>query len=292
MNCYNEYGKAAYVKITEGKIVAKEGSNIDIVFAANNDGEKVAVIEEKGNIEQGFTAIQPVADKNETREGGISLVYSVDGTTAAQMSEEEKTAKLSEQEADIQEDVKEAVDKLAGEEVVADPNAENYVARVGTQGYFTFKAAVEAAQEGEVIWVLKDEIILQDDIGELVQEGPNAGEIQYGLTNEVRLSTDTTIEFGQYSISLLSGGKISRNGHALTFVGNSLGTGVYNCQDLGDDEFTSSGTTASVLVDLEYYKPTNEMRKAFYYSSTAKKWVNGRYVTAGGAGMIEGEDEF
>ena len=180
----------------------------------------------------------------------------------------------------------EAIDELAGEEVAEDPNAENYVARIGVKGYLTLKAAVDAAKENEVIWILKEEIVLNDDIGELVQDGPEAGQIQYGLANEVKLTCNTTFVLGQYSISLLSGGKISRNGKSLTFVGTS--TGIYNCQNLEDNEFTSTGTSATVLVDLVYTSYTNQFQKTFSYNSDAGHWVSGDYIIGGGANPVVG----
>lgn len=52
MNCYNEYGKAAYVKVTEGKVVVKNGGEIKVVYAANTDSTKVEVTKEtRGAIE-------------------------------------------------------------------------------------------------------------------------------------------------------------------------------------------------------------------------------------------------
>ena len=41
MNCYNEYGTAAYVKVTEGKVVVKEGGNISILFLNNSNSSSV-----------------------------------------------------------------------------------------------------------------------------------------------------------------------------------------------------------------------------------------------------------
>ena len=268
-NCYNEFGKAAYVKLSQGKVTAKDGGEIKVVFATNEDASKVLVTKEgDATIEEAYTTAEIIDTTNQSN-GGIPLTYSVEGNPVTEES--------------IQDVVEEAVDELAGEEVAADPEAENYAARVGTKGYYTFKAAVDAAQEGEIVWILKDRIFLVDDIGEIVQEGPNAGEIQYGLRNEVKLSVDTTIEFGQYSISFLEGGKITRGDHTLTFVGHTSGSGIYNCQELEDEEgYTSTGITASILVDLAYHQYENELQKAFYYSESAGRWIDGNYAIGGG----------
>ena len=103
MNCYNEYGKAAYIKVTEGKVVAKAGGTIEVVFAANNDKDAVAVIKEnQGTIEKGLTVIQPVSDTNEARTNGIPLEYSVDGATAATKTTEQLATELETREAAVE----------------------------------------------------------------------------------------------------------------------------------------------------------------------------------------------
>ena len=84
MNCYNEYGSAKYVKVTEGKVVAKANGTINIAFADNTDGNKVAVIEETaGTIDNGYTRVEEVDTTNQSREDGIPLTYAiyVDETT-------------------------------------------------------------------------------------------------------------------------------------------------------------------------------------------------------------------
>ena len=78
MNCYNEYGNSKYIKLTEGKVVAKANGNINIVFADNNDGSKVAVIKEtNGNISSGYTRVEEVDTANKARENGIELTYAI-----------------------------------------------------------------------------------------------------------------------------------------------------------------------------------------------------------------------
>ena len=99
MNCYNEYGKAAYIKVTEGKVVAKAGGTIEVVFAASNDKDAVAVIKEtNGTIEKGLTVIEPVSTTNEARTNGIPLEYSVDGETAATKTPEQLATELETRE--------------------------------------------------------------------------------------------------------------------------------------------------------------------------------------------------
>lgn len=81
MNCYNEYGTAAYIKVTEEKVVAKAGGKIEVVFANNTDSSKVAVAKEStGTIERGLTTVQ-VVDENNFANYAVHLEYSADGET-------------------------------------------------------------------------------------------------------------------------------------------------------------------------------------------------------------------
>ena len=81
MYCYNEYGKAAYIKVTEGKVVAKSGGKIEVVFANNTDSSKVAVAkEDNAIIEKGLTTVQVVSDDN-LYNYEVLLEYSADGET-------------------------------------------------------------------------------------------------------------------------------------------------------------------------------------------------------------------
>ena len=276
MNCYNEFGNAAYVKLLEGKLVAKDGGSITVVFATNADANKVLVTkEDNAEVEQAYTTAEVIDTTNQAN-GGIPLTYRVDDEDVTEES--------------IQDNVEEAVEEMAAEQVAEDPNAENYVARIGGKGYFSLKSAVDSAKPGEVIWIIKEEIALIDDIGSIIQEGPEAGQWQYGLKNEVKLSCDTTIILGSYNIVLLENGKISLNGNKLTLVGNEYATGIYNCQKLEDDEFVSTNTSAQVLVDLCYYEPDEDMRKGFYYDNSVGHWIVGSYLIGGGQSVSGGED--
>ncbi len=51
MNCYNEYGTAAYVKVTEGRVVVKAGGEIAVAYASTASAE---VVVEGGAVEQNF----------------------------------------------------------------------------------------------------------------------------------------------------------------------------------------------------------------------------------------------
>ena len=88
MNCYYEKGQASYVKVTEGKVVASAGGIIDVVFANNTDGSKVAVIKETNAIiNTGYTSVEATHTVNVARPNGIGLTYSIDGISASDFVE-------------------------------------------------------------------------------------------------------------------------------------------------------------------------------------------------------------
>ena len=64
MNCYNEYGSAAYVKVTGGKVVAKDGGKINVLFANNDTSSNVVAITDGGLIEQGYTLADDAGSSN------------------------------------------------------------------------------------------------------------------------------------------------------------------------------------------------------------------------------------
>ena len=136
MNCYNEYGKASYVKVAEGKIVAKAGGTISIAFAANTDGSKVAVIEEtQGTIETGYTTQQPTHDANIAREGGIELVYSITGISPADL--EEYIVSKGEEEVELAQAVEDPIIANSDGETTSNPTgifADPFIIEEGTIG--------------------------------------------------------------------------------------------------------------------------------------------------------------
>ena len=74
-NCYNEFGTSSYAKVTEGKLVAKNGGVIKVAFANNTDSTKVAVAKEgNGIIEKGLTTVEEVDTANYTNYG-VHLEY-------------------------------------------------------------------------------------------------------------------------------------------------------------------------------------------------------------------------
>ena len=156
MNCYNEFGKSGYVKLSQGKVIAKQGSNIGVVFATNSDADAVCVAKEgNGAIEQAYTTAESIDTANQNK-GGIPLAYTIDDQPVTEQAVEEVAV--------------DAIDELAGEEVAEDPNVNSYVARIGTEGFVTFQAAYNAAVSGNKI-VLLQNVLLGDIVeGNFAQE--------------------------------------------------------------------------------------------------------------------------
>ena len=64
MNCYNEYGTAAYVKVTAGKVVVKAGGEIAVAFANNENSANAVVTVDGGSVEQGYTLAADAGSSN------------------------------------------------------------------------------------------------------------------------------------------------------------------------------------------------------------------------------------
>lgn len=64
MNCYNEYGTAAYVKVTAGKVVVKTGGEIAVAFVNNDSSANAVVTVDGGSVEQGYTLAADAGSSN------------------------------------------------------------------------------------------------------------------------------------------------------------------------------------------------------------------------------------
>ena len=210
MNCYYETGTASYVKITEGKVVAKDGGSIEVAFASNLDGSKVAIVEDNGNVETGYTIVQPVADANEQREGGIALTYSIDGEHAASATPEEISAAST------------AIE-TTGELAVASktgvqPAGLDYTAVVKNVGYDSLGEAISAAQAGDTVALLKDVIINQK---------ANDFNISYTTSSTLTvgaglvISKSLTINGNNHNVSTSTKGSLKK-GVSIAIVDNNI----------------------------------------------------------------------
>ena len=64
MNCYNEYGTAAYVKVTAGKVVVKAGGEIAVAFVNNDNSANAVITVDGGSVEQGYTLAADAGSSN------------------------------------------------------------------------------------------------------------------------------------------------------------------------------------------------------------------------------------
>ena len=214
---YHEHGSAGFAEINKGRIVLENDSEIKHIHINKKDSSSfdTVVVEDKGaealpqaitrdeiSLASGSVDVVTVVSSGSEE---VVKVYADGSTGSTQKTETQNAAVASElgqlvldngasekkalDEGAKEEAKTEAVDELAGEEVAGDPDANKYVARIGTKGYVTFKGAVEAAKEGEIIRILASSIVIDSDIGEYTNN-------QYkGLNNVVLIDKDTTIYF-------------------------------------------------------------------------------------------------
>ena len=293
-HCYNEYGKAAYVRLSEGKVVAKAGGTISVVFAANNDKDAVAVLKEnQGIIEKGLTVIQPVSDTNEQRTNGIPLEYSVDGTTAASSTFNYDLA-LESREAAVNEVAEEAIDELASEEVAdMNKNGANYVARIGASYFETFKEALTANTSNKTITLVKD-CYIDENIGNSQLEG--------ALNCKVALDKELTITFkNNAQVFMTNACEFELNDHILNIYfdsscNNTDFSGFMNCsladayhglyQQYWGYRFADNSPLANVYVDFQGIESYAHLNLGLVYNHT-----DGLILGPSGSTNLQYDDE-
>ena len=138
MNCYNEHGTAAYVKVTEGKVVAKNGGKIEVVFVTSANA--IATVD-GGAITAGYTTDAA----NQTNEGIVLEIK--DAETIEALANEK-------------------IDEYIIEELVSENT--NAVARVGKQFFDTVGDAIAATTEDTTIYILKNTSIRAEDFTKAV----------------------------------------------------------------------------------------------------------------------------
>ncbi len=268
MNCYNEYGKAAYVKVTEGKVVAKAGGTISVVFAANNDAEKVAVIKEnQGTITTALTVIQPVSDTNGARENGIALEYSIDGATAASMTDEQKTAAIATRETEVNTVAEAAVEANLIEEIEA---SGLYEARIGATGYATFDEAASSILAGQTLVILKD-IVRVETVSVAVWDKPFNIDLN-NHTYETLSDVDVTLGNNGYKASAFCFAVDGTN--SITIKNGTIKT-----------KYGAPVYSACTTVTLENVKLYQDHE---HYVQTTPEYSSGVRITSNGAVVFDG----
>ena len=198
MKCYNEYGNAAYVKVTEGKVVAKDGGKINILFINNSNSKNSVAIVDGGLIEQGYTLADDAGSSN------IEL---------------SKTA-----EADAEEKGKIAIEDAAKKEAVE--NNPNGVAMTDNKVYDSVAEAIAATQSNEIIILRNADIKASDFVDKNITLIGNENVLTLVENSEHYIKTITTkgtltIDLNGKSLNSKSNSVISVNEGTLTVIDKS-----------------------------------------------------------------------
>ena len=145
-DCYYEYGRTAYAQATKGKIVAKEGGEVTVLYATV---AAVAAVEDGGTIGNAYCVSTSEAEALDT--GYTNFSNSKDGNVTFQYVDEEGNLLNSETINTIGTD---AVEESISEQVLEVDG--QYVSRIEATGYTSLEAAVEAAEVNDTIVLLKD----------------------------------------------------------------------------------------------------------------------------------------
>ena len=183
MNCYNEYGSAAYVKVTEGKVVAKDGGKINVLFANNATSSNVVAVTDGGLIEQGYTLADDAGSSN------IEL-------TTSTIEEVEIIAAEAINDAKVDEAVNRETD-----EANLDKACLNAITNVY---YDSLSEAFNAVQNNETLVMLKDDYTL--DVADLSSAYTlNNKKITLNLNGKKLVSNGSSFEIGQNSELTING---------------------------------------------------------------------------------------
>ncbi len=194
-NCYKEYGESLFLSLFEGKVLAKAGGKIGVVYATNSDPTKVSVVEDGGTIVEGYTTAAEIDTTNQAN-GGIALAYD---KTVAQI---EEIGSLS----------------VASETGVL-PDGMNYAAVVNNVGFDSLKEAIESAKEGDTVSILKDITIAVSDA---------MGEISYYWKNQgASKSRPAGVRYASVGIVIDKSLTINGNGHSITTTTKNTQLGDY-----------------------------------------------------------------
>ena len=270
---YHEFGEVGYAKIANGRLVIEEEAIIDGIYLVANssgdfDGIKLAIVGKaelptlgRANVESGMAdntsklvvEIQTLTSSEGTDDNPEYVWITKNGaevTSTVSSSSTDVSAVVTQPSAaasTVKEEAKESIE----------PISDNSVARIKVTGYESFKSAVESANKGEKIYILKD-FELSNGIGHYSNTTIYSGLYEGSLANEVVLTKDTTITLSSNSqIVMTVGGRINVGDHKLNFVGNSSDVGIINCQQIVDkdgnrDGISVDGKTATITKDLYF----------------------------------------
>ena len=270
---YHENGTTTFLKIASGRVVVNDEAEVGGVYVSSNDA--IVAVETTAELPTVYYSDEVTSFKVQTTNDDGEKQTESD----VAISGETVTTEASEGEQPVPVDVRVKIEKSEQktEEEAGEKAAETVppvgVARIGTTGYSTFKEAVTAAQPGQKIYLI-DDCELSETIGELAQEGPNAGQIVNGLNNEVVLSKDVTFKIlGLTYINLMPNGKFTMNEHTLKLGANTEGAGIAFA-DLDEIIVTLlEGSTyfADITVDIAH-QSTGSVESGNYLRFNGMRW--------------------
>ena len=284
---YHENGTTTFLKIASGRVVVNDEAEVGGVYVSSNDA--IVAVETTAELPTVYYSDEVTSFKVQTTNDDGEKQTESDVT----ISGETVTTEASEGEQPVPVDVRVKIEKSEQktEEEAGEKAAETVppvgVARIGTTGYSTFKEAVTAAQPGQKIYLI-DDCELSETIGEIAQEGPNAGEIVNGLDNEVVLSKDVTFKIlGLTYINLMPNGKFTMNEHTLKLGANTEGAGIAFA-DLDEIIVTLlEGSTyfADITVDIAH-QSTGSVESGNYLRFNGMRWECAAMLVGGGERMF------
>ena len=146
-DCYYEKGTAAFIKLDQGKVVAKTGGTVEVLFTTNATATAVAAIENGGVIKAGYTTGEPIDIANRSNDGGIPLTYVINEMAITG-------------EESIQEIVDIAIDQVAASETDywIDAAADSFAGGDGTElDPYLISSATQLARVAKLINVVNSE---------------------------------------------------------------------------------------------------------------------------------------
>ena len=280
---YHEYGTSTFIKVDTGRVVVNDEAEVGGLYVESNDA--IIAVESTAELPTVYYSDGVDSFKVQTTDGEGEKLTESDVT----ISGETVTTEASEGEQPVPVDVRVKIERSEQktEEEAGEAAAESVppvgVARIGTTGYASFNEAVAAAQPGQKIYLLED-CDVTETIGELAQEGPNAGQIVNGLNNEVVLSKDVTLKLiGLTYINLMPDGKFTMNEHTLKLGASTEGAGIVYA-DIDEILLTlleESDYFAEINVDIDY-QSENSFGSGNYIRFNGMRWQSSSMITGGG----------
>ena len=139
-NSFHEFGKVGVLSVVQGRVVAENGNNIDVIQVKGaSDVVTVAVPENK-----------TLETKLEKAANVTSITLKVINSTGAVVNH------IVTENGTVTDSIPEELKKVLSSDTPTINEAKDYVARVGNVYYGTLDAAISAAKSGDTVVLLKD----------------------------------------------------------------------------------------------------------------------------------------